>query len=31
VCTGQLVSGPLAADVPVYEVRLEEDTVYVKL
>jgi 3-phenylpropionate/trans-cinnamate dioxygenase ferredoxin subunit len=31
VRTGQLVSGPLADDVSVYEVRLEEDTVYVKL
>src|SRR5262245_29520071 len=31
VCTGRLVNGPLAADVPVYEVRIEEDTVYVKL
>ena len=31
VRTGQLLSGPLADDVPVYEVRIEEDTVYVKL
>ena len=31
VRTGQLLSGPLAEDVPVYEVRIEEDTVYVKL
>src|SRR5207248_4356859 len=26
VRTGQLLSGPLADDVPVYEVRIEEDT-----
>jgi len=31
VRTGQLLSGPLADDVPVYEIRIEEDTVYVKL
>src|SRR5207245_4335777 len=31
VRTGQLLSGPLADDVPIYEVRIEEDTVYVKL
>jgi nitrite reductase/ring-hydroxylating ferredoxin subunit len=31
VRTGQLLSGPLADDVPVYEVHIEEDTVYVKL
>ena len=31
VRTGQLLSGPLADDVPVYEVRIDEDTVYVKL
>lgn len=31
VRTGQLLSGPLAEDVPVYEVQIEGDTVYVKL
>ena len=31
VRTGQLLSGPLADDVPVYEIRIEDDTVYVKL
>jgi nitrite reductase/ring-hydroxylating ferredoxin subunit len=31
VRTGQLLSGPVADDVPIYEVRIEEDTVYVKL
>src|SRR6266478_464941 len=31
VRTGQLLSGPLADDVPIYEVRIAEDTVYVKL
>ena len=31
VRTGQLLSGPLAEDVAVYEVRIDEDTVYVKL
>jgi 3-phenylpropionate/trans-cinnamate dioxygenase ferredoxin subunit len=31
VCTGRLLNGPLADDIPVYEVRIEEDTVYVKL
>jgi nitrite reductase/ring-hydroxylating ferredoxin subunit len=30
VRTGKLLSGPAAADVPVYEVRVEADTVYVK-
>jgi nitrite reductase/ring-hydroxylating ferredoxin subunit len=30
VRTGKLESGPTAADVPVYEVRVEADTVYVK-
>jgi nitrite reductase/ring-hydroxylating ferredoxin subunit len=28
--TGKLVDGPVSADVPVYEVRVEEGTVYVK-
>jgi hypothetical protein len=28
---GQLLSGPLADDVPVYEIRIGEDTVEVKL
>jgi len=28
--TGRLVSGPAAADVPTYEVRVEGDTVYAK-
>jgi hypothetical protein len=26
-CCGQLLSGPLADDVPVYEIRIEEDKV----
>jgi hypothetical protein len=26
-CRGQLLSGPLADDVPVYEMRIEEDKV----
>ncbi len=30
VRTGKLLSGPTAADVPTYEVRVEADTVYVK-
>jgi nitrite reductase/ring-hydroxylating ferredoxin subunit len=30
VRTGKLLSGPTAADVPTYEVRIEDDTVYVK-
>jgi nitrite reductase/ring-hydroxylating ferredoxin subunit len=30
VRTGALLSGPVAADVPVYEVRVEGETVYVK-
>ena len=30
VRTGKLVSGPVAADVPIYEVRVEGDTVYVR-
>ena len=30
VRTGKLLSGPAAADVPTYEVRVEADTVYVK-
>lgn len=30
VRTGKLLSGPAAADVPAYEVRVEDDTVYVK-
>ena len=30
VRTGALLSGPVAEDVPVYEVRVEGDTVYVK-
>jgi len=30
VRTGKLVSGPVAADVPTYEVRVEDDTVYLK-
>ena len=29
VRTGKLLSGPTAADVPTYEVRVEKDTVYV--
>lgn len=31
VRTGKLILGPVAEDVPVYEVRIEEDTVYVRL
>ena len=30
VRTGKLLSGPVAADVPTYEVLIEDDTVYVK-
>lgn len=30
VRTGKLLTGPVAADVPIYEVRVEGDTVYVK-
>jgi nitrite reductase/ring-hydroxylating ferredoxin subunit len=30
VRTGKLLSGPVAADVPTYEVRVEGDTVYLK-
>ena len=30
VRTGKLVSGPASADVPTYEVRIDNDTVYVK-
>jgi len=30
VRTGELLSGPVAADVPIYEVRVEGDTVYVE-
>ena len=30
VRTGKLLSGPVSGDVPTYEVRVEEDTVYVK-
>ena len=30
VRTGKLLSGPTAADIPVYEVRTEDDTVYVR-
>jgi nitrite reductase/ring-hydroxylating ferredoxin subunit len=28
--TGKLIDGPVSADIPVYEVRVEGDTVYVK-
>jgi nitrite reductase/ring-hydroxylating ferredoxin subunit len=28
--TGKLVDGPISGDIPVYEVRVEGDTVYVK-
>jgi 3-phenylpropionate/trans-cinnamate dioxygenase ferredoxin component len=31
VRTGKLVDGPLAEDVPVYEIRLEGDRVFVKV
>ena len=30
VRTGKLVDGPISADVPVYEVLVEDDTVFVK-
>ena len=30
VRTGKLLSGPVSGDVPVYQVRVEGDTVYVK-
>jgi nitrite reductase/ring-hydroxylating ferredoxin subunit len=30
VRTGKLVDGPISADVPVYEVRLEGDTIFVR-
>ena len=30
VRTGKLLSGPVAADVPTYEVRVEGDTLYLK-
>ncbi len=30
VRTGRLLSGPVSADVPVYEVRVEGDTVYIR-
>ena len=30
VRTGKLLSGPISADVPSYEVRVDGDTVYVK-
>jgi nitrite reductase/ring-hydroxylating ferredoxin subunit len=30
VRTGELVNGPVSAAVPTYEVRVGEDTVYVK-
>ena len=30
VRTGKLLSGPVAEDVPAYEVRVKDDTVYVK-
>jgi nitrite reductase/ring-hydroxylating ferredoxin subunit len=30
VRTGRLLGGPVAVDVPIYEVRIEEDTVYVR-
>src|SRR5882724_4829918 len=28
--TGKLIDGPISADIPVYEVRVEDDTVYIK-
>ena len=31
VRTGQLLSGPMADDVPIYEVRIDEDTVSVQV
>jgi nitrite reductase/ring-hydroxylating ferredoxin subunit len=30
VRTGKLIDGPISADVPVYEVRIEGDTVLIK-
>ena len=30
VRTGKLVDGPIAADVPVYEVLVEDDTIYLR-
>jgi nitrite reductase/ring-hydroxylating ferredoxin subunit len=30
VRTGKLIDGPISADVPIYEVRLEGDTVFLK-
>ena len=30
ICTGKLVDGPISADVPIYEVRVEGDTVFIK-
>ena len=30
VRTGKLLSGPVAADVPIYEVRVEGDTLYLR-
>ena len=30
VRTGKLIDGPISADVPVYEVRVDGDTVYVR-
>lgn len=30
VRTGELVNGPVSTPVPIYEVRVEDDTVYVK-
>ena len=30
VRTGKLLSGPTSADIPVYEVRVDDDVVYVK-
>ena len=31
VRTGELLTGPMSEDIPVYEVRVEDNTVYVKL
>jgi len=30
ILTGKLIDGPISADIPVYEVRVDGDTVYVK-
>jgi nitrite reductase/ring-hydroxylating ferredoxin subunit len=30
VRSGKFLSGPSAADVPTYEVRVEDDTIYLK-